>query len=81
MSDDHWDINDARVVCRQLGFRDALSAYNSAYYGEGNGSILLDDVNCGLGIEPSLFSCRHNGVGNHNCDHSEDASVRCRKKH
>ena len=74
--DDYWDINDARVVCRQLGFPYALNAYQSARYGQGTGQILLDDVNC-FGYEPSLFSCRHGGVENHNCGHSEDASVRC----
>ena len=74
--DDHWDINDAHVVCRQLGFRYALNAYQSAYYGEGTGRILLDNVHC-LGNELSLYSCRHGGVGNHDCDHSEDAGVRC----
>ena len=55
--DGHWDINDAQVVCRQLGFRYALDAYQSAYYAQ---MILLDHVNC-LGNEPSLFSCRHGG--------------------
>ena len=74
--DDSWDIKDARVVCRQLGFRYALNAYRRAHYGQGTGQILLDDVNC-LGYEPSLFSCRHRAVGSHNCGHSEDASVRC----
>ena len=75
--DDNWDINDAHVVCRQLGFQDALNAYQSARYGQGTGPILLDDVSC-LGNESSLFSCRHSGVGSHNCGHGEDASVRCR---
>ena len=74
--DDSWDINDAHVVCRQLGFRYALDAYQSAHYGQGTGQIWLDDVNC-LGDESSLFSCTHGGVGNHNCGHGEDASVRC----
>ena len=74
--DDSWDINDARVVCRQLGFPDALDAYHSAHYGQGTGPIWLDDVNC-LGDEPSLFSCSHWGVGNHNCGHGEDAGVQC----
>ena len=76
--DDLWDIKDAGVVCRQLGFGYALNAYRNAYYGEGSGPILIDNVNC-FGYEPSLFSCRHTGVGNHNCGHSEDASVRCAK--
>ena len=74
--DDSWDINDADVVCRQLGFRAALNAYQSARYGQGTGQILLDDVSC-LGNESSIFSCGHGGIGNHNCRHSEDASVRC----
>ena len=75
--DDDWDINDARVICRQLGFRDALNAYRRAPYGRGTGPILLDDVIC-LGNESSIFSCKHDGIENHNCDHSEDAGVRCR---
>ena len=74
--DDNWDITDARVVCRQLGFRYALDVYGSARYGQGTGPILLDDVDC-LGNESSLFSCRHFGVRNHNCEHYEDAGVRC----
>ena len=73
---DDWDINDARVVCRELGFPFALNAYHEARYGKGTGQILLDDVNC-VGYESSIFSCRHNAVGTHNCAHSEDASVRC----
>ena len=74
--DDDWDINDALVVCRQLGFRYVLDAYRDAHYGQGTGPILLDDMKC-FGYESSLFSCSHRGVGNHDCDHSEDASVRC----
>ena len=74
--DDGWYINNARVVCRQLGFRYALNAYQGAHYGQGTGSILLDDVNCS-GFESTLFSCNHRGVGIHNCDHSKDFSVRC----
>ena len=74
--DDGWGIDDAHVVCRQLGFRYAPKAYRSAHYGEGTGPILFDNVRC-LGNESSLYSCRHRGVGNHDCDHNEDAGVRC----
>ena len=74
--DDNWDIQDARVVCRQLGYPDAVVAPLLAYYGEGTGPIWLDDVQC-LGTESDLFACVHNGFGNHNCEHDKDASVEC----
>ena len=74
--DDHWDINDANVVCRQLGFSSASSAPQSARYGQGSDPIWMDDVNC-QGGEASLFDCAHNGWGIENCYHGEDASVVC----
>ena len=37
---------------------------------------MLDDLQC-TGTEASLFDCPHSGVNIHNCDHSEDAGVRC----
>ena len=63
-------------MCRQLGFLDAVSAPRFARYGQGFGPIWLDNVIC-LGTEPDLFTCTHNGIGSHNCAHSEDASAEC----
>ncbi|XP_051742595.1 uncharacterized protein LOC127508559 isoform X4 [Ctenopharyngodon idella] len=74
--DDDWDINDAAVVCRQLGCGGAVSATSSASFGQGSGQIWLDDVGCS-GSESSLTQCSHNPIGTHNCDHSEDAGVVC----
>ena len=75
--DDLWDINDANVVCRQLGFSRASGAPGGAKYGQGSGTIWMDDVKC-KGGEASLLQCPHPGWGsNINCDHGEDASVEC----
>ena len=74
--DDSWSLNDATVVCRQLGYRGAVTAHRRAYFGQGSGNILLDDLLC-TGREASLLECRHNGINVHNCGHYEDASVTC----
>lgn len=45
-------------------------------FGGGSGRILLDNVAC-LGNEAMLGDCVHNGIGNHNCQHFEDAGILC----
>merc|ERR1712142_1173651 len=74
--DDAWGIEDARVVCRQLGFSDAISAPGSAFFGEGEGLTQMDDVGCS-GSEETLTSCSFTDSTNENCGHSEDAGVVC----
>lgn len=74
--DDSWDFNEAIVVCRQLGYPAAVDAVGNAFFGEGWGEILLDDVECN-GYETSLMECRSNPLYQHNCHHSEDAGVIC----
>ena len=75
--DNNWDILDANVVCRQLGYYGARSAYKSAHYGAGSGLILLDNLTCN-GTESSLLKCSHNGLGVQDCTHSQDVSVACK---
>ena len=78
--DDGWGTYEADVVCRQLGYDYASSYYHSAYFGEGSGNIWLDDVTC-WGYESELIQCSTNGVGDHNCGHYEDVSVKCYRKY
>ena len=75
--DDYWDVLDARVVCRQLGYSGEVVALKRAFFGSSSSRpIYLDNVGCN-GSEPSLLKCTANEVGVNNCDHSEDAGVRC----
>ncbi|XP_050957058.1 deleted in malignant brain tumors 1 protein [Labeo rohita] len=69
-------MNDAAVVCRQLQCGSAISAPQSATFGQGSGSIWLDDVKCS-GSEGTLTQCSHRGLGTHDCNHREDADVVC----
>ncbi|XP_039671810.1 uromodulin-like isoform X2 [Perca fluviatilis] len=74
--DDGWDINDAKVVCRQLRCGPVQSATSSASFGQGTGQIWMDDVTC-KGNESLLSECGHRRFGTHNCGHGEDAGVIC----
>ena len=77
---DGWDINDARVVCRELGYPGAVASYGGAHFGQGNGTIWLGDVQC-TGREDSLSSCSHNGWGSPlRCTHEQDAGVVCQRE-
>ena len=74
--DDSWNMNDAAVVCRELGFPGAILSPCCAAFGQGTGTIWLDDVGC-TGSETRLSSCSHRGWGRHNCGHGDDAGVFC----
>ncbi|RXN00328.1 Neurotrypsin [Acipenser ruthenus] len=74
--DDQWDDPDAEVVCRQLGFGGVAKAWSQAYFGEGYGPVLLDEVQC-TGNELSIEQCSKSLWGEHNCAHKEDAGVSC----
>ena len=52
-------------------------ARSMATFGEGTGSILMDDLQC-TGNETDITSCTH--TSNHNCGHSEDAGVLCSRE-
>ncbi|XP_056117916.1 galectin-3-binding protein A-like [Rhinichthys klamathensis goyatoka] len=74
--DDGWDVAEAQVVCRQMGFPGAISVTSGGQYGEGSGPVWLDDMNC-KGSESSLSGCSFKGWGVSDCTHKEDAGVTC----
>ncbi|XP_077103504.1 lysyl oxidase homolog 3A isoform X3 [Siphateles boraxobius] len=75
--DDDFTLANAHVLCRHLGFVEALGWSHSAKYGPGNGKIWLDNVMCG-GMENSIEKCVSRGWGNSDCTHQEDAGVVCK---
>ena len=74
--DDHWNIVDARVVCRQLGFATATAAHQGSNVVDGTGHVWMDDIRC-IGTERRLQDCPSQPFGNHNCGHHEDAEATC----
>ena len=75
--DDGWDLNDAEVVCHELGYGKVLAAPGNAFYGRGHGKkIWLSNLNC-VGTEWTIGNCLHKGWKFHRCVHQEDAGVHC----
>ena len=71
-----WDIPDASVVCRMLGYLGAWTADCCTDYRAGSGPVWLSELSC-TGREKSLSECGHSGWGVNNCDHTKDAEVIC----
>ncbi|XP_041035675.1 scavenger receptor cysteine-rich type 1 protein M130-like [Carcharodon carcharias] len=74
--DASWDLQDAAVVCHQLGCGAAISTGGGAFFGEGNGSI-WNDINECIGNELRLSDCPVASWGHHQCSHKNDAGVIC----
>ena len=56
----------------------AAIAYPDAYFGQGTGLVVLDQLGCS-GSETRLSDCSHRGFNTTapNCGHDDDAGVRC----
>ncbi|XP_060568005.1 uncharacterized protein LOC132726677 [Ruditapes philippinarum] len=72
--DDNFGTNEATVACKALGFKRGTFRHK-AYYGEGSGTILFDEVQC-KGYERTLFHCKID-YDTSDCKHSEDVGVYC----
>ena len=85
----NWDTNvqvneldtTYYIICVMCGtcFDIGAAAFSQAFFGQGTGRILLDNLGC-VGTETRLVDCPHNGIGIENCVHAEDAGLRCAGK-
>ncbi|XP_070551037.1 neurotrypsin-like [Ptychodera flava] len=73
--DDEFEMKDAVTVCKQLGYSGG-TVKELAYFGEGTGTIWLDEVRCVDG-KTHLADCDNAGWGEHDCEHNEDVGVVC----
>ena len=76
--DDVFGSPDANTACKQWGARTPAISWNArAFYGQGNGTIHLDNANCvdGANNPDSLFFCGI--ITFHDCTHAEDVGVSC----
>ncbi|KAJ8034367.1 Neurotrypsin [Holothuria leucospilota] len=71
--DDQWDLDDARVVCQQLGYHNATNSYRNA-----SGRFAwMSKVQC-QGNETSISSCRHERSQQENCPMEDYAGLHCK---
>ncbi|CAH1247164.1 PLAT [Branchiostoma lanceolatum] len=76
--DDSWDIKDANVVCKQLGYPlGAQDIHGGSSFGGSRLDFLLDEVDC-TGPESTLEDCGHEPWGEHDCSPTEAAGVTCK---
>mgnify|MGYP001794910297 CR=1 FL=1 len=73
---DSWDILDADVVCRMLGYVAAVQVMSFPPRKQRGRKIWIESINC-TGEENSLVWCPHRGWGEHKCSNLEDAGVVC----
>ncbi|XP_031783436.1 uncharacterized protein LOC100120629 isoform X1 [Nasonia vitripennis] len=78
--DDGFDMIDANVVCRELGFSlGALEVRPGGFYGNLNPPdlFIVDQLKC-RGNESSIRECDFEGWGKHNCEPEEAVGVVCK---
>ena len=75
--DDDWQKEEADVVCRQLGFPEAIRFSREAEFGRGDSGLpILYSLTCD-GTETSIDGCTFNSWDTSSCGHHEDAGAVC----
>ncbi|XP_069136558.1 antigen WC1.1-like [Argopecten irradians] len=80
--DDHFGYDEARAVCKALGFSYG-TPYLHAKFGRGTGPVFVSDLRCSF-LSSGRYSlhlgkkkCYFKGWGVSNCYHGQDVGVEC----
>lgn len=73
---ENWDMVDATVVCKMLGYGGASAHLQNISLEQENDTEWLSGVHC-TGNESSLTQCAHTGWGKHTCNITQAAGVTC----
>ena len=73
----YWSKKEADIVCRQLGFPEAITAVRYSAFGEGSGPVLMSGVQC-LGTEKTLQQCSYQDWVNSNLRPGYEVGVICK---
>ena len=76
VTDDTWDMDDAEVVCQQLGCGSAAGAYLASRFRSVEAPIMLAFIDC-QGDEAALWDCKIRGWGPYKGPHDFDTAVVC----
>ena len=72
-----WDIRDAHVICKMLGYLYAVESQSLDFYGfneiSSSNVRWLNNVQCN-GQETNITECLHDG---HWCQYNQDIGVKC----
>ncbi|MGH0182551.1 UNVERIFIED_CONTAM: hypothetical protein FKN15_009939, partial [Acipenser sinensis] len=71
-----WDMNEAEVVCRELGCGSAVSALRGSHFGEGQGPVWQYIMEC-TGRESSLERCDSHQLVASFCSQKYSAGAVC----
>jgi len=80
ISSHNWDLNDATVVCRQLGYQaGAEAALKNRVFGPFIGPVWLTNLQC-TGNEKNMMGCSHDKIANktEQSPASQFASIICK---
>lgn len=72
--DDDWNLLNAHIACKQLGFIGAMSFTKESKFGLTSANFRMDNVQCD-GTEEKLVDCEYQR--NHDCSEGEAAGVVC----